>query len=66
MNKGDFVVLLTIRNVSVAIGGPMLVDEINLQLDEGDRLCLLGRNRRGHVSVCLSFCSSSPRYGLSG
>jgi ATP-binding cassette subfamily F protein uup len=45
------VALLTIRNVSVAFGGPMLLDGINLQMEEGDRLCLLGRNGTGKSTL---------------
>src|SRR3990172_337155 len=49
--KGDFVALITIRNVGMAFGGPMLLDGINLQLEEGDRLCLLGRNGTGKSTL---------------
>ena len=43
--------LITIRNVGMAFGGPMLLDGINLQLEEGDRLCLLGRNGTGKSTL---------------
>jgi ATP-binding cassette subfamily F protein uup len=35
----------------MAFGGPMLLDGINLQLEEGDRLCLLGRNGTGKSTL---------------
>jgi ATP-binding cassette subfamily F protein uup len=50
-NKGEFVAILTIRDVNVAFGGPMLLDGINLQMEEGDRLCLLGRNGTGKSTL---------------
>ncbi len=43
--------LLTIRNVSLAFGGPPLFDGVNLQLEAGDRLCLLGRNGTGKSTL---------------
>ncbi len=43
--------LITLRNVGVAFGGPMLLDGINLQLEEGDRLCLMGRNGTGKSTL---------------
>lgn len=43
--------LLTLRNIHMAYGGPALLDGINLQIDEGDRLCLLGRNGCGKSTL---------------
>ena len=43
--------LLTIRNASVAFGGPLLLDGISLQLEAGDRLCLMGRNGTGKSTL---------------
>jgi ABC transport system ATP-binding/permease protein len=43
--------LLTLRDVSMAFGGPPLMDGINLQLEAGDRLCLMGRNGTGKSSL---------------
>jgi len=45
------VALLTMRNISLAFGGPPLLDGITLQLDAGDRLCLLGRNGSGKSTL---------------
>ena len=39
--------LLSIQNVRVSFGGPLLLDNANLQLEHGERVCLLGRNGAG-------------------
>ena len=43
--------LLSIRNASLAFGGPPVLDNIGLQLAEGDRLCLMGRNGTGKSTL---------------
>ncbi|HTP64194.1 MAG TPA: ATP-binding cassette domain-containing protein [Geobacteraceae bacterium] len=43
--------LLSLRNISVAFGGPPLLDGIGLQVEAGDRLCLLGRNGSGKSTL---------------
>ena len=43
--------LIGLRNVSVAFGGPPLLDGINLQLEAGERLCLMGRNGTGKSTL---------------
>jgi ABC transport system ATP-binding/permease protein len=48
---GALVTLLALRNISVAFGGPPLLDGINLQVEAGDRLCLLGRNGTGKSTL---------------
>jgi len=45
------VTLLSLRNITVAFGGPPLLDGINLQIEPGDRLCLLGRNGTGKSTL---------------
>ena len=39
--------LLSIQNVRVGFGGPLLLDNANLQIEHGERICLLGRNGAG-------------------
>ena len=43
--------LLTLRDVTLAFGGPPLFDGINLQIEPGDRLCLMGRNGTGKSTL---------------
>ena len=43
--------LITLRDLSMAFGGPPLLDGLNLQLEEGDRLCLMGRNGAGKSTL---------------
>ena len=43
--------LLSLRNITLAYGGPPLLDGINLQLEPGDRLCLMGRNGSGKSTL---------------
>ena len=43
--------LLTLRNISLAFGGPPLLDGIDLQIELGERLCLVGRNGTGKSTL---------------
>ncbi len=43
--------LLTLRNISLAFGGPPLLDGVNLQIEPGERLCLVGRNGAGKSTL---------------
>ena len=36
--------LLTLRNLSLSYGDPPLIDGIDLSIESGERICLLGRN----------------------
>ncbi len=43
--------LLSLRDVSLAFGGPRLLDGVALAVEKGDRLCLLGRNGEGKSTL---------------
>lgn len=42
--------LVSVQNVSLTLSGPKLLDAVNLQIAEGQRVCLLGRNGTGKSS----------------
>jgi ATP-binding cassette subfamily F protein uup len=43
--------LLSLRGVTLALGGPKLLDGVDLAIERGDRLCLLGRNGAGKSTL---------------
>ena len=43
--------LFSLRNVSLAFGGPRLLDQASLQIERGERLCLMGRNGEGKSTL---------------
>ena len=43
--------LVSLRDVSVSRGGPLLLDRANLQIERGERVCLLGRNGVGKSTL---------------
>ena len=43
--------ILSLHQVSLAFGGPQLLDNASLQIEAGDRICLLGRNGAGKSSL---------------
>ena len=42
--------LLSLQNVSLAFGGEPILDGVSLNIDKGDRICLVGRNGCGKSS----------------
>lgn len=43
--------LLSLKQVTVSFGGPNLLDQIDFQLDRGERVCLVGRNGAGKSTL---------------
>ena len=43
--------LLSLREVSLAFGGPRLLDQVDLMIEPGERLCLVGRNGEGKSTL---------------
>jgi ATP-binding cassette subfamily F protein uup len=43
--------LITLRNVQLGFGGPALLDGVDLSMERGERLCLLGRNGEGKSTL---------------
>jgi ATP-binding cassette subfamily F protein uup len=43
--------LVSLLDVSVSFGGPALLDSVNLQIDRGERVCLVGRNGAGKSTL---------------
>ena len=55
--------LLGFNDVHLAFGGPPLFAGVNLQIDEGERICLLGRNGTGKSSLMKVIAGEIPPDG---
>jgi len=43
--------LISLKNVTLRLGGPALLDGVDLRLERGERVCLLGRNGEGKSTL---------------
>jgi ATP-binding cassette subfamily F protein uup len=43
--------IFRLRNINVSFGGPAVLQNINLSIDAGERVCLLGRNGTGKSTL---------------
>ncbi|MCZ6673451.1 MAG: ATP-binding cassette domain-containing protein, partial [Verrucomicrobia bacterium] len=43
--------LISLRNISLAFGGPPLLDSIQMSIEPGERICLVGRNGEGKSTL---------------
>jgi ATP-binding cassette subfamily F protein uup len=43
--------LVTLRNIQLGYGGPLLLAGVNLSINRGERVCLLGRNGEGKSTL---------------
>jgi len=57
------VALAALRDIQLAFGGPPLLDGVSLQIEEGDRLCLLGRNGTGKSTLLKLLTGELPPDG---
>ncbi len=48
--------LLSLQNIQIAFGGPTVLDGVNLLIEPGERICLLGRNGEGKSTLLKIIC----------
>ncbi|GAB4501205.1 MAG: ATP-binding cassette domain-containing protein [Anaerolineales bacterium] len=49
--ESERMALIGLQNVSLGFGGPLLLEEVNLQIERGEAIGLLGRNGAGKSSL---------------
>jgi len=45
------VALVSLQSVNVSFGGPLLLEGVDLSIDRGERVCLVGRNGTGKSTI---------------
>ena len=57
--------LVTLKDVTIGFGGPLLLDGANWQIERGERICLIGRNGTGKSTLLrLIHGERSPDSGM--
>jgi len=49
--RNIFMALLSLQQISLRFGGPLLLDKVDLQLERAERVCLIGRNGEGKSTL---------------
>ena len=56
---------LRLRGVTLSYGGAPLLDGVDLQVQRGERVCLLGRNWAGKTSLLRELVPADPQLVMS-
>ncbi len=43
--------ILELKELTLSLGGPSILQDINLRVEKGERICLLGRNGEGKTTL---------------
>ncbi len=49
--------LISLQDVSISFGGPLVLDQVTLHIEQGERACLLGRNGEGKSTLMRLICN---------
>ncbi|MBU1043566.1 MAG: ATP-binding cassette domain-containing protein [Candidatus Omnitrophica bacterium] len=52
--------LISLKDISLAFGGPLLFEQLNMQLEPGERVALLGRNGVGKTTLMKVMAGQIP------